>query len=190
MRQFFLFFLIAAAFINGQNVPADSSVAFIAADSVNISDIVRDQIERAKMKQSAVVIPEVVREAGLDVKNEPVKTEKNKPLSVYASLPIQYQIFIAASILVLLILAIRRTLLVMKKKSSRGLKIKIAMLRDEKIVVRTNSKLASIRRKLKGGREILDASEAKISKVAKDLNIAKGELLLASRMKLYELGKM
>ncbi|PKL83981.1 MAG: hypothetical protein CVV24_02385 [Ignavibacteriae bacterium HGW-Ignavibacteriae-3] len=189
MKRFLLFFLVAASLISGQNISDDSSGSVAAADSVNIGDIVREQIERAKMRQSADIVPAAVREANLDIKIEPVKIEKKQALSFYYSLPLHYQIFFAGSIFVLFVLAVRRTVALIKRQASRGLKNKIALLREEKVIVRANSKLAAIRKKLRGRRQIYDDSETQLSKAAKNLKIAKGELLLASRLKLYELGK-
>ena len=64
------------------------------------------------------------------------------------------------------------------------------MLREERVVSQENPKLANSRLQLKDNITVLNATEKEISKAAKDLNIAKGELLLAARLNLLEVGKI
>jgi hypothetical protein len=64
------------------------------------------------------------------------------------------------------------------------------MLREEKVVSKTDSKLNRTRKKLLSSKLIFNVPDHHISKMAKGLNIATGELQLASRLKLFEIGKM
>lgn len=186
MKFLFLFVLISASLLIAQTNSVDSSSAVSLQDSVCISDLVQQQIKYAMEKQSIQTEPIINVAAQAEIK-QPVNKEIPSFLS---SRPLHVKIFLAGSIVILLAFSFRRTLLVLKKKSKLALKNKIAMLREEKVVTKTNPKLEDARKKLRNSKSIFDASEKHISKVAKELNIAKGELLLASRLKLFEIGKM
>ncbi|MDP2037823.1 MAG: hypothetical protein Q8L04_10605, partial [Ignavibacteria bacterium] len=72
-----------------------------------------------------------------------------------------------------------------------ALKKKIGLMREEKVGgSKENPKLAKTRRVLKENFELLKQTDGQIGKRARQLNLSKGELLLAARLKLYEVGKM
>ena len=64
-------------------------------------------------------------------------------------------------------------------------------MREERVGgSKENPKLAKTRRVLKENLELFKQSDGQIGKRARQLNLSKGELLLAARLKLYEVGKM
>ena len=65
------------------------------------------------------------------------------------------------------------------------------MMREEKIGSgKQNPKLIRIRKALKDKIEIFKRSEKQLSKTARQLNVAKGELMLAAKLKILEVEKM
>ncbi len=186
MKSLFLFVLISTSLLIAQTNSVDSSSAVSLQDSVCISDLVQQQIKNAIEKQSVQTTTDINVTAQAEI-NQPVNKEIP---GFFSSLPLHIKIFFALSIVILLAISFRRTILAFKKRASQTLKNKITMLREEKVVVKTNPKLEDARKKLRNSKSIFDASEKHISKAAKELNIAKGELLLASRLKLFEIGKM
>jgi hypothetical protein len=186
-------FIISASLLTAQSLKINHDSVSSSQAEVNIHDIVRRQIENAKLKQSAAAVqePAPVPIKAKSVQMPPAAGTGNNPAVVfYLNLPLQYQLFISLSAFVLLALISRRTVIALKMKTSRALKNKIALLREEKVIGRVDSKLNQVRKKLKESRSLFDTSEKQISKLAKELKIAKGELLLASRLKLFEIGKM
>ena len=77
-----------------------------------------------------------------------------------------------------------------KRKSNQAQKEKIQLLREEKIKLSPLPKLQFLRRTLRNSELVLKGSEKHISRTAKNLKISKGELFLAARLKLFEVGKM
>ena len=78
-----------------------------------------------------------------------------------------------------------------KKKSIRRKKLvkNINSIREEKVVVKEDPKLKEVRTKLKSNPEYF-SEENSFDETAKELNISKGELLLAAKIKSYELSKI
>jgi len=191
MKNVIFIVLVSSSLLIAQSVTIDSCAIGTAQDTICISDLVQQQINKAIEKQSQQIMPNV-SEAKINIVPKVVITSTvNDPISNFVmSLPIHIQLFMAASFLILLGLLMRRAVLVVKRRSSRTLKNKISSLREEKVVAKENSKLKDERKKLKNRKSVFDASEKHISKLAKELNIAKGELILASRLKLFEIGKM
>lgn len=187
MKSLILSLLVSFSLLPAQSAKVDSVTT--SGSEVNIHDLVKRQIEEAKLKQSAAPVQTLTT-----IKSEPehiIKKSANNPAAAfYSSLPLQYQLFISATFLVLIALVFRRAILAFKQRATKVLKHKIAMLREEKVVARVDTKLNEVRKKLRNGKSIFDVSEKQISSLAKELKIAKGELLLASRLKLFEIGKM
>ncbi len=191
MKNVIFIVLVSSSLLIAQSATIDSCATVIAQDTVCISDLVQQQINKAIEKQSQQIV-HAVSEAKINfVPKVVVAPTANDPIRNFVNaLPIHIQIFIAASFLIILSLLVHRAVLVVKRRSSRTLKNKISSLREEKIVTKENPKLKGERIKLKNRNSIFNVSEGHISKLAKELNIAKGELLLASRLKQYEIGKM
>jgi hypothetical protein len=197
MRKQLLMVFLFASMIFAQEKVADVKTELPAEqDSVNISDIVQKQIQVALEKQNEVkayVAPEVLPEK---IKiPEPVKIAQtpgqlNLVLSFIQNQPVHVQIFAGISLFIVFFVSFRRIIGSVKRKSLNALKQKITMLREEKVRVKENPKLQTARKQLMGKELIFMKSDKQVSKTAKELNISKGELLLAARLKLLEVGKM
>ena len=177
------------------------SVNFASTDSINIRAMVEEQILNAMLKQSQ---PQVSTANEKDVISVPVKevTHKvengktnNAEINIFTRLfyriPLQYKVYLFLSTAILFGLIFRRSLLHFKKASIKKLKNRIALLREEKIggsIV--NPKKRKLRLELKENLSIIKPSEIEIAKTAKQLNISKGELILAARLKLLEVNKI
>ncbi|MDF1611237.1 hypothetical protein [Stygiobacter electus] len=170
---------------------------FAPTDSVDIKAIVQQQIKEAIKKKSyiqQIALP-------IENKNNSLKIEKantkNAPTAkvdlfakIFASLPLQYKIYLSLSLIIILFVLLRRTLFQLKRKSTKKFKERIVLLREEKIggsIV--NKKKKQIRLKLKDNPITLKQNEKEIALSSKQLNISKGELLLAARLKLLEVSK-
>ena len=76
-----------------------------------------------------------------------------------------------------------------KKTVKRDMKDGIKLIREEKVRDKKDSQLSQIRNKLMGNASSFQLSKDSISKNARELNIAKGEIYLAARIKSHELKK-
>ena len=191
MKNVIFALLLFTSLLSAQVAAVDSCAGTIAGDSVSIRDLVQQQIDKALEKQSIQAAPPV-SEAGINVIPKTVKIApaSNPLISIVKSLPVHIMAFVSASFLVILTVLIRRAIMTVKKRSSRRLKNKISSLREEKVFVKENPRLKGERVKLRNHKSIYNVSEKHISKLARELKIAKGELLLASRIKQYETGKI
>lgn len=191
MKNVIFFVLVSYSLLTAQSATIDSSVTEMVQDTVCISDLVQQQIDKAIEKQSQP-ITHPVSEAELNFMPKGAVTRNiGNPISDFVkTLPLHIQLFFTISFIVLFTLVVRRVVLLVKRRSSRTLKSKISSIREERVVVKEDVKLKDERKKLKSRKSIFHASENHISKLAKELNLAKGELILASRLKLFEIGKM
>lgn len=186
----FVIILLLAKSIYAQDMLIDTTVA-AKQDTISISEMVNKQIEIARLKSefnshAASIAPKVEEEL---VEIVPVKAEpSNKLLELIVNIPIQYIIFIVVSSIIIFFVIGRRVVLSFKRRTKRALKKKISALREEKVVSVANPKLQTTRKKLKG--RIRENSIKSINKIAKELNISKGEVQLAARLKFFEVGKI
>jgi len=84
---------------------------------------------------------------------------------------------------------VRRLIRNRPRKGEKKLKNNIRILRGENIFVKEQSDLKSIRSKLLNSPVILNNHGKPLSEVAKELNISQGEIILAAKIKSYELAK-
>jgi hypothetical protein len=202
--------------VPADKVPIDSLNAQlygIAGDSVNIKDMVTAQIEAARNKQvqdsitaadsnSVQKLPAktaVESQAVVTLKHNSEKTELEK-LSEYLDpvfqavrmsneLTIKMAIMGVATFFAFFIILIRRTRLGKKKTTKRDTKDGIKLIREEKVKDKKDGKLSLVRNKLLGSAPSFQLSKESVSKNARELNIAKGEIYLAARIKSHELKK-
>lgn len=170
---------------------------FASTDSVDIKSLVQKQINDALLKNSVthqVEKPIESKNTSFEATNVNSNATSNVNLNlfakIFASLPLQYKIYLSLSLIIILFVLLRRTLFQLKRKSTKKFKERIALLREEKIggsIV--NKKKKQIRLKLKDNPITLKQNEKEIALSSKQLNISKGELLLAARLKLLEVSK-
>ena len=166
------------------------------ADSIDIRAMVQKQINLALEKRvEPKISPLPTLKEKIEVpaeSNNVIKEQSNQAFfSFLLNQPIHYQIFFICSFLVLLFFVVRRILAKVNRNSFNVLKANIKMMQEEKIgSAEQKPKLAKIRKALREKIEIFKQSEKQLSKKAKQLNVAKGELMLAAKMKLLEVEKM
>ncbi len=156
-------------------------------DTVNISKMVQEQIQTAKEKE--IQIRKLKSEAAL----LPIVEQNARALKGLNPLPFlssiyfsKWFILIYASIFVALLIVIRR-IKNKKNDSTRDLKNAINILRNEVAVKKQNKKLEKLRKKIHANSQLNNFGEQEIIKTAKKLQISKGELLLAVKIKSQQI---
>lgn len=177
-----------------------SKINYLPQDTVNISELVRQQIEQARLKaELSQIMDEQVttKEEVIDIKNSTATipavslntVSNNKLVDTFNSLSTNVKIFLAASLLIVLTVMYRRILVKIKKSVSSRLKKRIAMIREENVIVKKDKKLSKTRKALRKIKVIDHVQNDRIDLIARELSISKGEVLLASRIKKFEYGK-
>lgn len=208
LKQFLLVENVHAQkiYLDSISVITDSN----SGDSLIISSIVSKQIAEALLKQQQSIQNVIIE---TDSTNETAEHKENDSLNIAIVPPsvntgqnieskaggiqtvlenesgIDYRIALLSSAVLLAagIVSIRRIKL--SRKSLKGLKNNINLMREEKIVKPADKKLSQLRSKLKKSTEQLGSLDEAVSLTAKNLNIAKGELMLAAKIKSFELAK-
>ena len=172
--------------------------SIIAVDSVNIREMVLEQIAAAKKK----MLEEKESATRIQLNNEKRALKKNsneEALSISDKIMeflykankdfARVAILAGSTFLVFGTVLIRRVKI--KKRSIRRKKLvkNINSIREEKVIVKDDPKLKEVRAKLKNNPEHFE-EENSFGETAKELNISKGELVLAAKIKSYELSKI
>jgi len=165
-------------------------------DSVNISQMVLSQIAAARKKETEKESKPVIKVQAKKVKKAGnswtsifVKLRNNIPLSNDDFM--KAVILIAFSVMVFVVVFLRRIKNRLhksdkKEKSSDNLKKNISILREEKpLKIKYKKKLKLIRSKLSKNYSMNPTNDS-LTRTARELNIAKGEVLLAARIKAHE----
>ena len=187
---------------------SNSSTSNVSAapDSVDIRQMVEEQISAIKIRQ----LEKAKKSENIAEKSETSLTSKDENRSdlfyIYTSLVStleriktsllsldvmnnKFSILGFATILIFSVVIIRRKILSRQKDNKNSLKENIRLLREEKAVKKLNPKLTDVRNSLIRDSLTFANPKAGISKIAKELNIAKGEILLAAKLKSHELNK-
>jgi hypothetical protein len=170
----------------------------LVLDSVNIREMVQQQIVAAKKKmlEGKATTPQVLNS---NLKKVLKENDNEKSFNILETI----KVFIAKSnedfarvillggstFLVFGTVLIRRIKIKKRSISRRKLVKNINSIREEKIVLKDDPKLKNVRTKLKNNPEHY-SEENSFDVTAKELNISKGELLLAAKIKSYELSKI
>lgn len=169
------------------------STAFNSAgadtDSVNIAQIVASQVEAARKKeelnnytQVADVKTQIPKSNNLGLLN--IYKEIESRLSIPEDVMMKASILISASFLSTAVIFVRRRKMKRKKQpANKNLKDNIKSLREEKIQIKGNSKLSSVRNRLTENATAYNLNQEDASRTAKKLNISTEEILLAQRLK-------
>jgi hypothetical protein len=170
----------------------------IASDTVNIREMVIQQILAAKKK---MLEEKQSKPQTLPGNKKKVLKKSNKDKSVgileriseflsRANEDIARVILLGGSTFLVFGTVLIRRIKIKKKRVRRKKLVKnINSIREEKVIVKEDPKLKDVRIKLKSNPEHF-ITENSFDETAKELNIAKGELLLAARIKSYELSKI
>jgi len=195
MKQFLFFFLVLSISINCQSTKT-KNLSDLSADSVDVHAMVQKQIILAMEKHTESkidLLPDSQEKIKVPPDNVSPSYSESKPafLNFLFSQPLHYQLFTFGSFLILLYIALKRVLTNLRRKSVNTLTSKIEMMKEEKVGGgKLNPKLARIRKTLKEKIEIFKRSEKQMSKTAKQLNVSKGELILAAKLKMMEVENM
>ena len=169
------------------------STAFNSAgadtDSVNIAQMVALQVEAARKKeelnnytQVADVKTQITKSNNLGLSN--IYKEIENRLSIPEDVMMKASILISASFLSTAVIFVRRRKMKRKKQpANKNLKDNIKSLREEKIQIKGNSKLSSVRNRLTENATAYNLNQEDASRAAKKLNISTEEILLAQRLK-------
>ncbi|HOI28405.1 MAG TPA: hypothetical protein PLZ15_01500 [Melioribacteraceae bacterium] len=198
MNKILITVFLFLAGVNSAQVNIDSvlsSINYLEPDSVNISKIVQAQIESAKLKAIQDELKPVenknTEETGrisIPVMNIK-KTEKPGLIDYFNSLKPEVIIFISVSALLIVAVISRRIAIGAKKKVKNSFKQKIAMIREENLILKPDRKRRKVRLLLRKNKFVEKLAGQNISSQARELEISKGEILLASRIKILEYGK-
>jgi hypothetical protein len=173
--------------------------SIIAVDSVNIREMVEEQITAAKKKMLEEKESAITGILTSNEKTVPKETGNEVHLGVIEKIReflykankdmARVALLAGSTFLVFGTVLIRRVKI--KKKNIRRKKLvkNINSIREEKVVAKDNPKLKNVRTKLKNNPENF-GEENSFGETAKELNISKGELLLAAKIKSYELSKI
>ncbi len=196
MKITYIIFLIMASclFAQESKINGTDSSTVANVDSVDVAALVQLQIEAAKRKALEPIVYKPKVEEKIVVSKVMPKVQNasvNTTFTFFTKLPWHYQLFGGISVLILLFVLFRRAFLLASKKSLKKLKKNISLLREERVVsLKRDAKVDKARRELKNSSYIFNNSEKQLTKNAKQLNLSKGELLLAARLRLFEVGKL
>jgi hypothetical protein len=191
-----------------------AKVSGTTEDSVDIKQIVLLQIETARKKQtqdsitalkaksiqSAPVKSVALSQVKVTVKQKSEKTQWEQFVAytepvIYAMskasvMTIKLAIIGAFSCIAFFVVFVRRKKISLDKTKKNDIKDSIKLIREEKVKDKKNKSLSFVRNKLIGSTSTLQLSSDSVSKHARELNISKGEIYLAARIKLHELKKV
>jgi hypothetical protein len=193
MNKLILSILIYSTVLCAKEKTSNSIISENPPDTLKISELVEKQIVSAKEKQLLLQLSKDNNVYKPILVKEKLKIDQVHNTSVNSFIqnqPLHIQLFGLCAIAVILFVLIRRLGFILKRRSKQAQKDKIQMLREEKIKSSPQPKLQFSRRSLRNSELVLKGSEKHISRTAKDLKISKGELVLAARLKLFEVGKM
>lgn len=178
-----------------------SKITYVPQDTINISELVKLQIEQARLKEelfqsTADETPkqyediDKVKSSVITIPVSSISTVKSRNLfDFFNSLSIDIKIFITVSTSILFAVLFRRILIQFKKNEGKRLKKRIAMIREEDVIVKKDKKLSKTRKALRKIKVIENVSTDSLELIARELSISKGEILLASKIKKFEYGK-
>lgn len=194
MKKFLIAALILFTAMTAKSQTPDSLLN-AAGDSVDIHAMVQKQIDEARQKQVLDKNNQsrhIEQQASIAVESPAAKlTLAGNLIAVFKQIPINYKVYAGLSFLILFIIVIRRFITNMDRKSMKVLKEKIGMMREEKVGgAKTNSKQLKSRKELRSTSEVYSVSEEQLSRAARKMNLSKGELILAARLRFFEVKKM
>lgn len=210
--------LLAIQVTSAQTIYLDS-IAVIEApnvsDTVIISLMVKQQIEQAKINRESelkninenrdsitqagqnqqlienddsTILAEQFLFNGLNVENSNPPAVITGESKDHSGFDLKLAVLSGAAIAAFGFVSFRRIKL-NKTTGLKTLKKNINLMREEKFVVTANKRISRLRSELRKNPEYLVVKDKSVSKTAKDLNIAKGELMLAAKIHSFELSK-
>lgn len=168
-----------------------------AENEINIDSLVTAQIAIARAKKWENYIEPVKTNTGLAVSQKIQLERKNNWLMNLSSIvgmdketTTKAAIILFSSLVAFVVLIVRRLKLKTKSKTKNGTKnirSNIQSIRLEKSIPKKETKLKLIRENLLNSSVNFNVTEDSLARKAKELKIAKGEIILAAKIKSYEL---
>ncbi|MGK9367376.1 hypothetical protein ACSSWA_00570 [Melioribacter sp. Ez-97] len=177
------------AFSQSDSLSVRSEFEIPVEDSVDVRELVAQQILMAKIKneKKEVKEPEIIQTAPEYESETPVVIKKKKSVyQLFVELPFNVKLLISFSAFLFVLIFIRRAVIKAQQKSRKKLKINIGMMREEKLQPVTDIRRSKFRKELLSNPVINKLNDKNINKKAKELKVAQGELMLAARLKYYE----
>jgi hypothetical protein len=177
--RFILFLILTMIFIR-------VAAAQNSRDSINIKAMVQDQINSAKevLQQEKILLERAKKEHASirGARKINIRTIDSSSSLISAATYLKIYILTVASFLAFLIIAYRRSKKRTIKGESKKLKNNIKLLRKEVPVQNFDKDLSTVRKEIIVSDSDIN-SEENISSVAKKHSLAKGEILLAAKIK-------
>ncbi len=179
---------------SADTISYSAQIKIAVGDSLNISQMVQQQIEDARIKELSRNVFGDRKNIAQDENQKSQLFGSENLLSIISNIPTDRTfILLFASLLVAVALIINR-LRNRPKDSSEKLKNAINILRSESALKKENyrlnrqgKKLEKLRKKIHASRELKSFGEQDIIKAAKKLQISKGELMLAVKIKSHQM---
>lgn len=170
----------------GLNANSNTTENKSAEDSLYISKLVNQQINDAVTKQNQptkTISAPAKKKVVLPV---PIIENKASMFEGLSSINIKLLIFAISTMMVITFVFFRRRMMSLTTRKISGYKDTIDLLRSERLRVRTGNKMKSIRGNLITF-SIADArQEQYVTKKARELNVSREEILLASKLKEHQ----
>ncbi len=154
-------------------------------NNVNVSRIVQQQIKNARQKQNNDRIKILPQKSKENILESSISYFEGMNTTILKLIFLLFSSVAAASVVV-----VKRKKQNEKLSPEKQLKNNIYLIRKEQLIKDENKKLKKVRLKLRKETDFNETEEYKITSKAKNLNISKGELLLAARIKLHEEARM
>lgn len=176
---------------SGNAAVPDTTSQISNTEEISVAEMVEKQIALAQAKQWANRQEPVKQKA---VTSLSIKSQANNDwlASIASQVKLSPEIVTRIGIILFSSLfvfgsVVTRRLVLKHKNKSNKLRSNIQSLRLEKSIVKKETKLKSIRENLLKSSINLNSGEGSLAQKAKELKIAKGEIMLAAKIKSYEL---
>ena len=166
----------------------EKPAAAASADSVNINEMIQKQIASAQQKQTEQK-PKPVVQVKQAVKPQVNKAAVKQPETQKSSMSLNLILFAAGSALILFYFVFRKEIAKIGSKKAK-LKNNIKLLREERLIVKTKEKKNNIRTRLVEDTVQMSSKEVSVPVIARERNVSQGEILLAARIKSYEMARV
>jgi len=201
MRYVQLFIVLLAWVLSSAQAQNVNSISASTSDTtmqssggeeeVNVASLVEKQIAIAQAKQwENKVQPVVLKKNVSSISKNEIESNWFTSLVTWLGFSsktlTRVEIILVSAMLVFGSVVTRRLVLKRNGKSN-NLRSNIQSLRLEKSVVKKETKLKSVRENLLKSSIHLSYAEGSLTQKAKELKIAKGEIMLAAKIKSYEL---
>lgn len=176
---------------SGNAAIPDTTSQLSNTEEISVAEMVEKQIALAQAKQWANRQEPIKQKV---VKTVSIKKQANNDwlASIASQVKLSSEIVTRIGIILLSSMfvfgsVVTRRLVLSRKSKANNLRSNIQSLRLEKSIVKKETKLKNVRENLLKSSINLNSAEGSVTQKAKELKIAKGEIMLAAKIKSYEL---